>query len=195
MIHVCLTAGRVCADHSLQPFLSHTLPHTVEGFNVSTALSHSHNPFSLFHSHSYILIPIHPFSLSIPTVTLTLISRCPVCRYTQTPEPSGDKKCFICKSPEVWHHYDTILYPTSQFIDLLDKPESLDLPDMWTHWVWQIRRRACQHVRLQISVCVHNWEDKFISQNWPHYHQYIFPAQGISEAHPIRTHLKGGYPL
>ena len=34
---MCLTAGRVCADHPLQPLFPYTLPHSVGGFNVSNS--------------------------------------------------------------------------------------------------------------------------------------------------------------
>ena len=47
-----------------------------------------------------------------PVVTLVLLTspRCPVCRYTQTPEPSGDNTCSSCDSKEVeCRHYPVTL--------------------------------------------------------------------------------------
>lgn len=49
-----------------------------------------------------------------PVVTLVLLTspRCPVCRYTQTPEPSGDNTCSSCDSKEVeCRHYPVTLLP------------------------------------------------------------------------------------
>ena len=57
--------------------------HCLTQWEDSTLVSHCPIPmfpFHLFHSH---------------------VSRCPVCRYNQTPEPSGENKCFICNSADV----------------------------------------------------------------------------------------------
>lgn len=73
--------------------------------------NHSFHTHCLTQWEDSTLVPLYPVPMFPFWLFHSHVSRCPVCRYNQTPEPSGENKCFICNSPEVWwhHHYIIVL--------------------------------------------------------------------------------------
>lgn len=65
--------------------------------------------------------------------TPSALSRCPVCRYCQTPEPVEENKCFECGVQEVPEDLEAALvwflsFPLTRFLSL---PLSLPLQNLW----------------------------------------------------------------
>ena len=93
-----------------------------------------------------------PSSLPLPFPSYS----CPVCRYTQIPEPGGDSTCFTCDAREVCLCHNVHVHCRHDYCDLLRPFAGLvDMLNMWSCWVWSLSRWTRPWVSASWYICDH----------------------------------------